>query len=268
MLNSSQYQVNEIIISDTSGVNLTIDDSTTLSQPIVNFIQTEVIEISPIPHLYNSNTDVIAYILLILLGIISVIWYYMPDRFSTIFTLRSDGYLQRTGDSVTKVPGTLIMVFFWLNFVISSCIFITLLLQRFFGNEIIGFTEYEILGYILLVLSGLLLYRYIVIFGTATIFETKKLSRQQVIIGSKINFITGLFLVPIILVVIYTGANFFIYIGVAVIFVLQVYRLLKIVIIGKSSTIFSALHIILYLCTLEIVPVLVLIRLISNASGL
>jgi hypothetical protein len=269
MLDSLQYQVNEFVISDSVNVNFPIEDSSTLSKPIVvNFFQNEGIDISPILHLYNSNTDVIAYVLLILLGIISTIWYFMPDRFSTIFSIRSESNLSRSGNSLTKVHGTLVMGFLWLNFVISTCIFILILLQRFFEKDIVGITDFEILGYIFLLLIGLLLYRFIIIFAAGAIFQTQKLKRLQVIIGLNTNFITGVLLVPITLVVLYTGVNFFIYIGIAVIVILQVYRLLKTVIIGKSSVIFSALHIILYLCTLEIVPVLVLMRLIGNASDI
>lgn len=266
MNDSLQYNFRDSVISDTVSVNLSLDDSTIVPKTIASFIQKESIEISPLINMYNSTTDIIAYILLFMLGIISVIWFFAPDRFSTIFSLRSDGYLQRTGDSVTKVPGTIIIGFFWLNFIISLCIFITLLVIRFFKDSFADLTEYEIMGYTILILCSLILYRYLVIFGTATIFETQKLRRQQVIIGSRTNFITGLFLVPIILVSIFTKGSFFIYMGIAVIVILQIYRLLKTVIVGKSSTIFSALHIILYLCTLEIVPVLVLIRLIGNAS--
>lgn len=268
MNDSLQFTSIDSVISDTSKVNLSIEDSITVTKTVANFIQKESIEISPLLNLSNSNTDIIAYILFVLLGIISVIWFFTPDRFSTIFSLRTDGYLQRTGDSITKVPGTFIVGFFWLNFIFSTCIFMTILIQKFFVEDIVGLTEYEILGYVFLILGCLMLYRYLVIFGTATIFETQKLRRQQVIIGSRINFITGLFLVPIILVSIFTEGNFFIYVGIAVIAILQIYRLLKTVIVGKSSTIFSALHIILYLCTLEIVPVLVLIRLIGNTSAI
>lgn len=269
MYNSLLYNLNVLAVSDTTIVNLAVDDSNTVTQPLpVNFIQMDNVQISPVLHLNDLNTDITAYVLLILLGIISVIWYFFPDRFSTIFSLKPDSKFQRAVESSTKVPGTLITGFFWLNFIISTGIFILLVLQRFFGNEITGLSDYEILSYVFIALSGLLLYRFMIIFGTAFVFQTQKLMKQQVITGRNILFITGVLLVPFILVILYTGGNVIMYTAIVTIVLLQVYRLVQIVIIGKSSTIFSALHIILYLCTLEIVPVLVLIRLIGNGSGI
>ncbi len=267
MYDSLQSYYNDSVIGDTAYSNLVLTDSSIVTKSISDsFLQIDSVEISPVLNLYSSNTDFIAYVLLILLGIISVLWYFLPDRFSTIFLLKSNSQLQRTGENIAKVPGTLVMGFLWLNFVISICIFIFLLLQMFFAKEISGTTDYKILGYIFLLLTGWLLYRFIIIFGAAVIFETQKLKRQQVIIGGNINIITGVLLVPTILFILYAGVNLLIYIGAALILCLQVYRLLQTVIIGKLSTIFSALHIILYLCTLEIVPVLVLIGLIGNAA--
>ncbi len=267
MADSLHYYLNELVIPDTSGININVADSCITPKPIVvNFIEAGTVEIEPVLNLYNSYTDNIAYILFILLGMISVIWYFIPERFSTIFSFRSDSLLQRTGEGRTKVPGHIIIGFFWLNFIISTSIFIQLILQRFSVNVIAGLNNYESLVYVILTLTSLLLYRFIVIYGSAIIFETQRLKRQQVTIGSNINFITGLLLVPFTIVIIYAQVNVLLYIGMAVILFLQLYRLFKTAIIGKSSTIFTSLHIILYLCTLEIVPVLVLIRLIGNAS--
>ncbi|MBC8320388.1 MAG: DUF4271 domain-containing protein [Bacteroidetes bacterium] len=266
MLAGLQYDFNELAVSDSANVSYVVDDSGVVSQTLVNIFQVDNIQINPLLYYNNPNTDIITYVLLALLSIISAIWYFFPDRFLSIFFMKSKSQLLRGGESRVRVPGTLITVFFWINFIIATNIFILLFLKRFFAIEIEGLSDYQVVSFIFLTISGLFLYRGVIIFGAATIFQTKKLMQHQVVIGQNILFITGVLLVPVILVLLYSGGSFFIYLAIAAIFFLQATRLVQLVIIGKSSTIFSVLHIILYLCTLEIVPVLVLIRLIGNGS--
>jgi len=267
MYDSLLYHFNVLRVGDTTIVNRAVIDSNTIIQPSpVNFLQSGDVQISPIIQQDNSNIFVITCALLILLGIISVIRYFLPDRLSMIFSLKSESQLQRAGDSNAKVPGTLITGFFWLNFIVSTGIFILLLLKIFFEKEIVDLSDYSLLSYIYITLLVLFLYRILIIWGAAFVFQTQKLMKVQVATNRNIQFLTGVLLVPVILLMLYIDGNFITYTAIAAIVLLQLFRLIKIVIIGKSSTIFSALHIILYLCTLEIVPVLVLMRLIGNGS--
>ena len=267
MYDSLLYHFNVLKVGDTAIVSRAVVDSNSMIQPLpVNFLQSGNVQISPIMHLDNPNIFVITITLLILLGIISVVRYFLPDRLSLIFSMKSESQLQRSGESNAKVPGTLITGFFWLNFIISTGIFILLLLKMFFEKEIVDFSDYNLLSYIYLTILVLLLYRIVIIWGAAFVFQTQKLMKVQVTASRNIQFLTGVLLVPVILLMLYFDGNFITYTAIAVIVLLQLFRLVKIVIIGKSSTIFSALHIILYLCALEIVPVLVLMRLIGNGS--
>lgn len=269
MYDSLLFHIGASNVGDIAIVDPAVDDSSTMVQSLpMKFIQVGNVQISPVLHFNDFNTDVIAYVLLALLGMMAVIWYFFPERFSMIFPLRSESQLQRVAESSAKVPGTLITVFLWLNFMVSAGIFILLVLHRFFEKEITGLSDYMILGYVVLVLGGLLLYRFVIIFGAAFIFQTQKMMKQQVVSGRNIQLVTGMFLVPAILLMLYAGGSFIVYIAIAAVVPLQVFRLVQIVIIGKSSAIFSALHIILYICTLEIVPVLVLMGLIGNGSGI
>jgi len=267
MADSLLYNFNVLQIGDTNINNPTIGDTNIVSQVnTVNFLQLDSVDINPILHFATSNTDIITYILFLLLGIFSIIWYFLPERLSAIISLKLVSKLQRVGEGETKVLGALVSSFFWINFIVSTGIFILLILQIFYENEIASFSFYSLMSYIYLTLLVLLLYRVVIIWGAAFIFQTNSLMKEQVEISRNIQFLSGVLLVPIILVILYIGGDFFIYIGIAAIAILQAYRIIQLIIIGKSSTIFSALHIILYLCMLEIAPVLVLVRLIGNGS--
>ncbi len=147
MYDSLLYHFNVIKVGDTTIVNKAVVDSSSIIQPLpVNFLQVGNVQINPVVHFDNSSIFVITCVLLILLGVISVIRYFLPDRLSMIFSLKSESQLPRTGVSNTKVPGTLITGFFWLNFILSLGIFILLLLKIFYEKEIVDFSNYILLS--------------------------------------------------------------------------------------------------------------------------
>lgn len=261
------FHYSNIAIRDTISISDSALLDTVMVKEVESFMHLENINIAPTLYSVNSEYDYITYALLGLLGVIALIWHFMPDRFSMIFSLKTEKQFQRIGDTSVKVPGTIITGFFWMNFIIVSGIFIMILMQSFFIEYIAALSFFEMLGYIYLVLVSLLLYRIIVIYGTAIIFQTSKMMQQQIVTGRNVQFVSGIFLTVVIILLMYVNSGVLIYLSLGIIALLQLIRIVKIMIIGKSSTMFSVLHIILYLCALEIVPVLVLIRMIGNLSG-
>ncbi|MFK5856279.1 MAG: DUF4271 domain-containing protein [Bacteroidota bacterium] len=269
MYDSLLYHFNLVMIGDTAIINKAVADSNALPKLAeVNFLQANNIQIVPIPLTHNHEYDIITYVVVALLGIISVVWYVLPERFVTIFSLKSARRIQREGDFALKAPGKIISTIFWVNFIISVSIFVFIILRDSQSDKLLNISDYLLFEYIIITLSILFFYRFVLTFGTAFIFQTQKLRSQQVLIERNIQLITGILLLPIILLFLYVDTDFLIYLVVGAIVILQVYRLVQIAIIGKSSSVFSALHIILYLCTLEIVPILVLMRFINNNSGI
>lgn len=260
------YNLNVLGIVDTTLVSDTISTDTIIVTEVVKFLQTETMHLAPIAQKFHPDTDIITYILLVLLGVIAVIWHFMNDRFSTMFSLKTDSLFNRLDERNAVVPGTIITSFFWFNFIISTGFFCYLIVRTYFSEYVSQFAFFELMAYIYLIICSVLIYRIIVIYGTSLVFETQSLMHQQVITGRNIQFITGVILTPILILILHVNSSFVIFFTLGVIILLQTARILKIMIIGKSSTIFSVLHIILYLCALEIVPVLVLIRMIGNAS--
>jgi len=268
MNDSLLFNFNVLMIGDTSVFRGATVDSNSLVEIVpVNFLLASHTQIKPLLNSNNFNYDLITYIVLVLIGVASIIWYVVPDRFLNIFTLKSIKRVQREGDSSSSTPGAFIVGAFWIIFVISLSFFIFLILNNFFTNKISLLSDYQVIINILFAISVLFIYRFAIIYFSAIIFQTQKLRKQQVIVDRNIQLITGILLLPVILLMLYTNGVVLVYFVVGFIALLQLYRLSQIVIIGKSSTVFSLLHIILYLCTLEIVPILVLYQLINSSSG-
>lgn len=250
-------------------VNDTIfSENLTDPQLVSSIIDVEQVIMAPQEIISGADYDYITYIVFLLMGIAALIWHFMPDRFRVMFSLRTDKHTPRSGYEVPVVPGNLITGFMTLNFFITSGIFITFIVQYFFSD----FTEdaplIEILGFCYLILFAFIAYRTILIYGLSILFNTAQMRNQQIKISRNILFMTGIFLLPVIPLIIYTNVGFVLIFAISIIAILQIIRIVRNVAIAKSSLMFSALHIILYLCALEIVPILVLVRMIGNSSGL
>ncbi len=266
MNDSIPYYFNVVGFSEISADTTLNTAKPVSSNTLVEFLDLTSVKVSPEIITNYSGDDFITYVLLFFLGIIAVIWHFLPDRLLMIFSLKTDYQYSRTGESNVSVPGNLITGFFWLNFIVVVSFFILIIVEKYYSGLIVAMTKIETLSIIVITLLCLIMYRTIIIFVASVVFRTKKMMKSQLIVGRNIQFITGLVLVPSILFLIYSNGSYLLYIMMVTVAVLQLVRLLKILIIGKSSTMFSTFHIILYLCTLELVPILVLTGLIVNDS--
>ncbi len=116
-------------------------------------------------------------------------------------------------------------------------------------------------------ISGIILVTYFVkiivtrILGN--IFEVKEASTEYVYNILLFNKTIGLLLFPICLLLAFARqipSDFLIWTGIVIIGLVLIYRLLRIILIGMANSSVSFFYIILYLCTLEIIPFVVILK--------
>lgn len=95
-----------------------------------------------------------------------------------------------------------------------------------------------------------------IIFNTPVTFK-QYFSDHLYVLG-----ISSLVQVPLLAFYIYSGLDYFLWLSLAVLVVLWAFRLLRGLIIGIKQTTFSKSYIILYLCILEILPLLIAIKMV------
>lgn len=117
------------------------------------------------------------------------------------------------------------------------------------------------------VISGIILCAYLVkIIATrmlGNIFEVKEASSEYVYNILLFNKTIGLVLFPVCLLLAYARqipAEILIWGGIVSWCLILVYRLLRVILIGVSNSSVSFFYIILYLCTLEIIPFVVILK--------
>lgn len=229
---------------------------------IGSFIQSSPNEIVPALNA-QSSTDYISYTLLFFITGIALIWSFLPERLFAIFNISTKKGFSRKGDVTIKTPGLVISLFFFLNFIFSFSIFLFLLLKNFALDMVPGISSLLLNAYIIAAILIFYLFRLFYIKISGFIFRTNEKSTQQLNIYVNTENALGVLLIPILLLSLYTSFQFILFAGILLFIIFLVIRWIKTFFIGISIGGFTVLHLILYLCTLEIIPVLIVIKLVE-----
>ncbi|MDP2423840.1 MAG: DUF4271 domain-containing protein [Bacteroidales bacterium] len=135
----------------------------------------------------------------------------------------------------------------------------------------IGFQRYDMLSQVLLE-PPLLFIGFIVLavifwliktaanHVIAFIFKTSDAADSYLLNSLLFNLTIGLVLLPLLPLVIYTGSDTVFWFAVAITAILLLYRILRSILIGLSQTSFPLLYLLIFIFSLEILPVLVIIK--------
>ena len=201
------------------------------------------------------------YALLIVTFGFALIWFYLPERAISLFRLTVKQRDFRPRENVnTETPGILILFFYLLNYILSTSIFLYLSFNSFIKSAANSAKESSFLYYIIAFVVALFVFRMIAIYVTGFIFNTKEEAQNQARLFINSDFLIGVFLIPILYLILFVHLNFVIYIGFLIIIILHLIRWLQTFLIAKSVSEFSILHLFMYLCTLELIPLIVLIK--------
>jgi hypothetical protein len=240
-------------------------DSITIQKPITeSFLQDSSIVISEIPNTF-VHYDWVAYLLFGLLFGIALIWYFVPERLAGIFSFPSAIETKRVKESAANSPGFLISFFLFINYLVTFSLFIFLLLQYMVPESIDDYPNNFLILYIAAIIVVFYLFRLVFIHTNGFLFKTYFISKQQLSIYVNVDNLMGIILIPILLLLMYTNNKPFIYAGIIVVLLIHLFRWLQTFILGKSVQGFSVFHLFMYLCTLEIIPLLVLMKLLKGS---
>ncbi|MEQ8323639.1 MAG: DUF4271 domain-containing protein [Vicingaceae bacterium] len=151
-----------------------------------------------------------------------------------------------------------------LTFFLSAALFIDVLNDEYLLTQ----SPYPFLSYAIF-LTGILLIYVIKIAGLwliQWIFLERALFEEYLVSLMNINVVLGASLIPLNLLILYSitsSASAFIQIGLVLVGLSFVLRAVRIIDTGRKHE-FTWYNIILYLCTLEIVPIIMLIKLLEN----
>ncbi|MEO5641960.1 MAG: DUF4271 domain-containing protein [Bacteroidia bacterium] len=175
--------------------------------------------------------------------------------FNGFFRASSVSVMYREEYSITSRISVLLLV----NYLLVFPLFIWQVMG-YFGAAREGLNGFGMISVIILCVY---LVKIIATRMLGNIFEVKEASSEYVYNILLFNKIIGLVLFPICLLLAYARqipAEILIWSGIVSWCFILIYRLLRIILIGISNSSVSFFYIILYLCTLEIIPFVVILK--------
>ncbi len=253
---NNMFVVNELwAIEDTAHA---VSDSSVMDT--TTFFTGSPVEISPLVYQPAGDQWFIYVLLFLSLGV-AVIWYSIPERLTSIFSMSVKNVMGRPLEKGSPGPGIVVSVFFLLNSLITiSFLLFYVLKHRVSLTFFAGFNDFEMLLLIALVLSIFTFIKLLLIRLSGSLFKTGEMAKKQQKIYVNSYNATGVLLLPLLLILLVLPGTYFLYFILGIVAIMFVYRWVQTIVIGINITHFYTFHLILYLCTLEIIPMMVLLK--------
>lgn len=203
-------------------------------------------------------------VILLLFSAIGVIRIFFYNNFHTIINGFYDTRVVLQLNKEDNIGTSWPYIFIYIVFTLSLGLFVSLFQSYYFQHKAI-----EFLGFlqISVVIALLFLIKIVVIRILGVLFDVERMSREYVVFIYLFYFNSVLLLMPLTLMMIFLPIfyyEFILYFFVIIAVILFLFRFLTTVynLIGNLQ--FSIFYLILYLCTLEIAPILILVKSLNN----
>lgn len=177
--------------------------------------------------------------------------------FRAVFAKNYANQLIREGDIFNERIG-LILFFNYIN-MMALFVYLSLPLLNINVPDFPPFILYLILAGSFL---GLWAFKVIFVRLLSVLFNTLEYSRDLLANLYIYNLFAGIIMLPAIACMAYADAELFFYIILAIIPLVYLLRIIRAAAIGFTVIKFSVFHLLLYLCTLEILPLIVLAKIL------
>lgn len=212
----------------------------------------------------TSNIDWITVHLLIVLAFVGWIRVFAGKRLRQViksfFAERNMNILIREGNIFTeRISIALIIIY-----LISISLFCYLILVRLLPFEELPYQGFRLFALVLLVILVAWVLKNVILTLTGIIFRNQLLLSEYILMNFVFSVNLGIFLIPFIILTVYLPSDEVLYAAIGLWLIAFIYRTFRQFFTGLEYTKFSYVNRFLYLCTFEIVPILVLTKLILN----
>jgi hypothetical protein len=202
--------------------------------------------------------------ILLLYGFINTIYpQYFPKLFSQ-FNQSTTRMLQNRDQLLQNGFASLTLN---ICFILSFSLMASLLI---FNNHLLPISFWQGYLYISIFFTTLYLVKYICLEVAGAIFNTRELVKSYVFVVFMVNKVLGFLLVPFVLILAFAKPMYYtaaIYGAAGVSVLLLLYRYLFSITSVRNKLHLSSFHFFLYLCAFEILPLLILYKLVVQYFG-
>lgn len=223
----------------------------------------KVDSISPIENNPLSN-DWITIHLIIALGLIAWVRAFYNKRLKII----AMAFLSERNFSLVSREGNLfkerIAIPLLIGYLISMSLFIYQLLHFYQAKSIFGFDGLKLFSIIMILVLVYWVFKYLLIYFLGTVFKNYAIALDYQLTNFIFTLIMGIILLPVVVIAVYFPSAYIIYLGIILLSLSFLYRVLREVAKGFIYTKFSTFYKLLYLCTFEILPIIVFMKLVMS----
>lgn len=250
-----------------------LDDSIAFSTDVQNAIATQeplfnshkLSAKSEVPNEHSFvNIDWITIHILICLGLIAWVQVFYRSRLKQIVNAflgtRSLYQLYREGNIFRER----ISIPLFITFLISYSLFAYVLVVQFTVDGTLGLSGLKQFSQIMVIVLLSWFLKNLIISFIGIVFRNYLILTEYLLLNFVFNILSGLILLPIIIFAIYLGSVEWMYSAVIIWLLIFLYRVIRELFTRLSYRNFSLFYRILYLCTFEIIPLLVFTKLIMN----
>ncbi len=213
------------------------------------------------------DKDFLFYSIFGLLFLFAFVHNVYPQYFPKLFSQFNQSSLRMLQNREQLLQNNLASLLMNIGFILSFSLMATLLI---FNRHLLPLSFWEGYGYICLFFTSLYLGKYLFLLLAGYTFNTMELVQTYVFVIFMINKVLGILLIPFILILAFAKPYLhdFAMVGSAVLAVLLIlYRYLFSLTTVRNKLHISSFHFFLYLCAFEIVPILILYKLVVQYFG-
>jgi len=226
---------------------------------IGTFFQNSLQEVAPVLNHSSAYTWFI-YLLLFLSFGVAIIWYLIPERLTYAFSISIKPDAARLNEKESPAPGAVVTFYFLMNSIINMSFLIFYVLKNFLDYEFEDWNYWKAMLYIAVVISSVYILKMMMVGIAGWVFNTFDMAKKQTRMYFNSNISLGVILLPLLFILVIIPNDYLLYAILFIVAIVFLIRWIQVIRLGMSITQFNFFHLILYLCTLEIIPVVVLIK--------
>ena len=218
-------------------------------------------------HLQNNEIKSSSWLIFFLLtGLALLSWTrsFQRNRLNLIFNSFFSAKQLAILDRDRKLSNDPVSIALMINYMITSGALLMLLYQKFVYDDFSGRMMIHLGGVAVLLMLLIFYSRTILIDLIGNIFRTEHLAYHHKLNNMIFGMFSGIIMLLLIPIFYYTfnqEHTIILLITLLIVFIVKVFRLFT---VGIRENQFSYIYLFLYLCTLEIVPLLILVKFVSK----
>ncbi len=213
------------------------------------------------------DKDILFYSIFGLLFLFAFVHNVYPQYYPKLFSQFNQSSLRMMQNREQLLQNNLASLLMNIGFILSFSLMATLLI---FNRHLLPLSFWEGYVYICLFFTSLYIGKFLFLLLARYTFNTMELVQTYIFVIFMINKVLGVLLVPFILILAFAKPYFynFAIVGSAVLAVLLIlYRYLFSLTTIRNKLHINSFHFFLYLCAFEIVPILILYKLVVQYFG-